>query len=87
MEESMEARIVDAVRNTWFTIAEDIFNALAEDGEKDDMSQEEVLEIVLDSGHLEYHGDDAEAIAHFRSMERLEREKILGKALPERSWC
>jgi len=78
LDSTMESRIIDALNNTWDAIGADILEA---NGKKD-ITRELVIEVVLDADSFSMYGDDEEAVAAFRVLEKEERKEVLRKAFP-----
>ena len=74
--DDLQERITRAANRTWQAIGSDILVA----AEADSMTQEEVIEAVLD--YIHDYGGDEEAIAEFNQLSFEDKTEMLRKALP-----
>jgi hypothetical protein len=78
----MKKRIIRAMDRTWQTIAGDMFQCLADCGEKPIMSRAAVIEVVTDADRMEAYGGDKEAYETMRDMTYTDVKKIGKEAFP-----
>jgi hypothetical protein len=74
--DDLQERITRAANRTWQAIGSDILVAV----ETDSVTQEEVIEAVMD--YIHDYGGDEEAIAEFNKLSFEDKTEILRKAFP-----
>jgi hypothetical protein len=81
----MEARVIEALNNTWNAIGMDSLQVIIEFENRSYMTKEEVIEVVTDADRLHYNGNDKEAAEYFYSLEYggPERRELLDKTFKE----
>ncbi len=74
--DDLQKRITRAAGNTWQAIGGDILQV----AEADSVTQEEVIEAVID--YIQDYGRDEEAIAEFNRLSLEDKTEMLRKAFP-----
>ena len=79
----LEKRAVWAMERTWDGIGPDVLGPIEDNAT---MTQAEVIEVVLDAGHLEEYGEDKAAALFLRQVSEDERMRMARKAFPNQTW-
>lgn len=76
----IRSRICKALNHTWDVIGYDCLQATLDYGGKDNMSRNDVIEVVLDADHPTTHGGDNEAIKILNTLSYNDKIKIAKEA-------
>jgi len=84
MDKKMRTRIIKAMNQTWQAIGGDTLTAMQEVMDRDYVTRDEVIEVVLDRVHE--LGQDKEATIELNSLPYEAREEIAKEAFPFRTY-